>query len=336
MKNRTIPMLIAGVGGILAAIGLSRGGVAPSQDAESGPSVEIFVSVRTIDVAEPITPDKLRLEKWPVDRIPEGASSHLADFEGKFARQRFYAGEPIMSVKLIGEIADATQAIPHGYRIVSLPTGAQRGIIHPIRPGDRVDVLAYFKESDRFTEPTAKTVLTGVRVFAIEDASDHDEGVAREKTKETHSISLLIRRHDAPAWTCARELGTIHLALASPTEMDDRVDDSAASPTAEEFLAWLSNHHPVRNIHEGELLQTAATSTVPTLVSVPAPVELSVPTEPAPPVTVPTAISSLTKKPKPGFKMLKMSGGVQTEYWVAEGSQVPVIMHPSDDETMFD
>lgn len=329
-------MLIAGVGGILAAIGLSRGGQPPSQDVASVTSVEIFVSVRTIDVAETITPDKLRLEKWPIDRIPQGAGSNLADFEGKFARQRFYAGEPIMSVKLIGEIADATQAIPHGYRIVSLPTGGQRGVTNRLRHGDRVDVVAYFKESERFVEPTAKTVLTGVRVFAIEDATDREPSTADVNPKATTSISLLIHRRDAPAWTCANELGTIRLALASPTEMDDRANDSAASPAAEEFLSWLSEHKPARNIREAELLQTAATSAVPTLVSVPAPIELSTPTEPAAPIAVPTPIPSPTKKPNQGFKMLKMSGGVQTEYWVEEGSHVPVIVHGKDHERMSD
>ena len=329
MSNKTVPLLIASVGGVLAAIGLTRSIQAPSGDRANVASVEIFVSVRTIDVSEAITPDKLRLETWPVDRIPKGASGNLADFEGKFARQRFYDGEPMMPVKLIDEVADATPTIPHGYRVVAVESNTRRGVGSPIRRGDLVDVVAYFSQSDRFAEPTAKTVLAGVRVFAVDELNNSGTDLVSIDARAASSISLLIHRKDTPAWTCANELGSIRLTLASPAESDTHTDDAAPSPAAAEFLAWLSDQQPPHAVAGWELLQTAATSSVPTLVSVPPPSALAPPAEDSTPIAIPTPIAIATKEAKQGFKMLKLSGGVQTEYWIEEGTEVPVMVDQS-------
>lgn len=324
MSNKTVSIVIASVGGVVAAIALSRGVKAPSSNSASPASVEIFVSVATIDFAEAITPAKVRLEKWPADRVPKGAGSRLADFEGKFARQRFYEGEPIMSVKLMDEVADSTNAIPRGYRVVEVPSNNASADSSRLRRGDLVDVVAYFKKSDRFSEPIAKTVLTGVRIFAVDDAADHETGLVEINAPAARSISLLIHRQDAPAWTCASELGTIRLPLANPSEIAESVDDASPSHAATEFLTWLAQHQPTRKIQETGLMQTAATSSLPTLVSVPP--HVAVPTlKVDKPVTVPTPVAVVKEEAKSGFKMIKMSGGVQTEYWIQDGTKVPVI-----------
>ncbi len=279
MKNNTVAMLGASVVGVLAAIGMSRGMHSSSIDNTGVATVEIFVSVRTIDVSEPITPDKVRLEKWPIDRIPKGAGNQLSDFEGKFARQRFYQGEPIMSVKLMDDISHPAELIPPGYRVVSLPLDARRRVNDQLHRGDLVDVVAYFEQGDRFPEPTARTVLSGIRVFAIDEPNADGLGGMDDRTSTPVTISLLIHRQDTPAWTCASELGTIRLVLAGPTEINDRSDHNTASPAAESFLAWLSSQPPICAPHKPELLQTAALSSVPTLVSTPPPV-----VNPAPPI----------------------------------------------------
>ncbi len=336
MSNKTVPLLIASVGGVLAAIGLTRGTQAPATDDASVASIEIFVSVRTIDVAEAITPDKVRLEKWPIDRIPKGASGKLAGFEGKFARQRFYDGEPIMSAKLMDEVTDSAEMIPHGYRVVSLPSHTNRNATSRLRRGDLVDVVAYFTKGNRFAEPTAKTVLSSVRVFAVDGDINREDGFIDIDAKSRRSVSLLIHRKDTPAWTCASELGTIRLPLASPTEVDERGDDTTPSPAATEFLAWLSEQQPARTIGESELMQTAATSSVPTLVSVPSPIAHPTPAELSMPIAVPTPIDAATTEAAEGFKMLKLSGGVQTEYWIEAGTEFPVIVHQSNPEDSWE
>lgn len=303
MKSKTVPLLIACVCGTIAAIGLSQWMQAQSTGDQGVGTVEIFVTAKTIDIAEQITPDKVRLEQWPADRVPKGASGKLADLEGKFARQRFYEGEPIMPIKLMDDSSGSSQTIPHGFSVVSMRADPESSVATLVRPGDRVDVMAYFTKSELIPETMAKTVLKGIRVFAVDGRTERTNSEENGDAKPARSISLLVRKEDTPAWTYASELGKIRLTLGNPTDVSDgAVGDDRAG---QQFLTWLSDYQIAQ-------AQLATESKIP--VAKPTP---STP-EPLP-----------AKEKKKGFKMLKMSGGVLTEYWIEEGKQVPVILNES-------
>ncbi len=268
-------------------------------------TVEIFVTAKTIDIAEKITPDKIRLEQWPADRVPKGASGKLEDLENKFARQRFYEGEPIMPVKLMDDSNGSSQTIPMGYSVVSMRADAESSVATLVRPGDRVDVVAYFTKSELIPESMAKTVLTGVRVFAVDGRTERDNTDAEEDAKPARSISLLINKKDTPAWTYASELGKIRLTLGNPTDINDATNEDEGTDSGQQFLTWLSDYQTAQAAREDAAKRPATT------VSRQAP--------------APQPVKEKTK----GFKMLKMSNGVLTEYWIEEGKQVPVILNQS-------
>lgn len=263
--------------------------------------VEIFVTAKTIDIAEEITPDKIRLEQWPADRVPKGASGQLKDVEGKYARQRFYEGEPVMPVKLMDDSNGSSQTIPRGYSVVSMRADPESSVATLVRPGDRVDVVAYFTKSELIPETMAKTVLTGVRVFAVDGRTERE--TEDDKTKSARSISLLIHKNDTPAWTYASELGKIRLTLGNPTDVIDAINENDGNGAGQDFLQWLADHQAAQAIRQAESKQP------------------KIPVAKKEPVAV--------KEKKNGFKMLKMSGGVLTEYWIEEGKQVPVILNES-------
>ncbi|MCM2372802.1 Flp pilus assembly protein CpaB [Aporhodopirellula aestuarii] len=304
MRNKTVPLLIACVCGTIAAIGLSQWMQAQSTGESSVASVEIFVTAKTIDIAEQITADKIRLEQWPADRVPKGASGKLADLEGKYARQRFYEGEPIMPVKLMDDSNGSSQTIPLGFSVVSMRADPESSVATLVRPGDRVDVVAYFTKSELIPETMAKTVLTGVRVFAVDGRTERENNDEEKEAKPARSISLLINKKDTPAWTYASELGKIRLTLGNPTDITDTANGEG-SGAGQEFLTWLSDYQAAQaaRLEEGK--------------------------RPAPKPAARTPVSAPVKEKKKGFKMLKMSGGVLTEYWIEEGKQVPVILNES-------
>ncbi|TWU03566.1 Flp pilus assembly protein CpaB [Neorhodopirellula pilleata] len=301
MKNKSVPLLMAIVCGTIAAIGLSQWMQAQSSTEAGVATVEIFVTAKTIDIAEEITPDKIRLEQWPADRVPKGTSGQLKDIEGKFARQRFYEGEPIMPVKLMDDSNGSSQTIPRGYSVVSMRADPESSVATLVRPGDRVDVVAYFTKSELIPETMAKTVLTGVRVFAVDGRTDRE--TEEDKTKAARSISLLIHKNDTPAWTYASELGKIRLTLGNPTDIIDAVSENDGNGAGQEFLQWLADHQAAQAIRQAE-----SKTPITTVVK-----------------QEPVAV----KEKKNGFKMLKLSGGVLTEYWIEEGKQVPVILNES-------
>ncbi|SMP54028.1 pilus assembly protein CpaB [Neorhodopirellula lusitana] len=313
MKNKSVPLLMAIVCGTIAAIGLSQWMQAQSTSDGSVATVEIFVTAKTIDIAEEITPDKIRLEQWPADRVPKGASGNLADLEGKYARQRFYEGEPIMPVKLMDDSNGSSQTIPRGYSVVSMRADPESSVATLVRPGDRVDVMAYFTKSELIPETMAKTVLTGVRVFAVDGRTERE--TEETETKTARSISLLVHKNDTPAWTYASELGKIRLTLGNPTDVVDALQETDGNGAGQQFLQWLADHQSAQAARQAESKLPKTT----TVKHTPKP----------------------AKQKKNGFKMLKMSGGVLTEYWIEEGKQVPVILnesgkggvHESDEET---
>lgn len=295
MRNKSIFLLLACVCGTIAAVGASQWMQAQNPGETKIRMKEIFVTTKTIDVAEEITADKIRLEEWPADRIPEGSTSVLEDVEGKFARQRFYAGEPVMPVKLMNDANGTSQTIPRGYSVVSMRADPENAVANLVRPGDRVDVMAYFTKSDMIPETMAKTVLRGIRVFAVDGRTQR--GDPDEAMKIAKTISLLIHNSDTEAWTYASELGKIRLTLGNPGEFEVMAEGEG-NDAARQFLSWLADHQRA----QAERLLVK---------KVKAPER-----EPVEPSADKAA----------GFKMLKMSNGKLTEYeWVA-GQLVPVVV----------
>lgn len=259
-------------------------------------TVEIFVTSRSIDVAEQITAEKIKLEQWPADRIPEGSTSNLKDLEGKYAKQRFYAGEPVMPVKLMNDSNSNSSAIPRGYSVVSMRADADGSAMNLVSPGDRVDVMAYFTKSDLVPETTAKTVLRGIRVFAIDGKTDREE--LSKDSKPAKNISLLIHKNDAPVWTYATELGKVRLQLCNPGEYTSASDGDEANPAGQDFLSWLADNQAARDARKDN--------------------ENSI---------------STIEQPKPresGFRMLKMSGDKMIEFEFVPGQQVPKVISETE------
>ena len=259
------------------------------------PTIEIFVAAKAIEVGEEVTPEKIRLEQWPADRIPEGSVGDLALLEGKYAKQKFYAGEPVMPVKLMD---NNTATIPKGFSVVSLKADAENSISNLIQPGDRVNVVAYFTKSEIIPRTMTQTVLKGVRIFAVDGVTDRKEG--DERPKMVRTIQLLVHSGDVDAWTYANELGKIRLSLGNPGDYDDAVEQDGPSSAGQEFLKWLADH---------QAAQEAA--------------RLALDEEEDEPQPMP--VTTVTKKKK-GFKMIKMVEGRMVEYFIAE-NELPVILN---------
>ncbi|GAA5506812.1 Flp pilus assembly protein CpaB [Novipirellula caenicola] len=303
MRNKSLILLLACVCGTIAAVGISQWMQARGTTSEAAPTVDIFVAAKAIDLGEQITGDKIRLEPWPADRIPEGSVGDLGLLDGKFARQKFYAGEPVMPVKLMDT---NTATAPKGYSVVAMRADAENSISNLVQPGDRVNVMAFFTKSELIPRTMTKTVLTGVRVFAIDGNTERLEGDAKPTTART--IQLSIRSDDVDAWTYANELGKIRLSLGNPGDYEEPATEEGPSPAASSFLKWLADYQTAQDRRREEMRQPVAT---PVAASAAA--------------AAPTAVAAEPKKRKEGFKMLKMVEGRMIEYWIAP-NEVPVVL----------
>lgn len=229
MRSKSLYLLVACICGSIAAVFASQW-LNAQAGASKGSTLEIFVASVDINVGDAITPERIKLEQWPVDKVPQGASGDLETLEDKYAKQRFYAGEPIMPVKLMDE---NWEAVPKGFQTVGL-SAAGINIARVIQPGDRVDVTAYFTKGDLIPRNIVKQVLMGVRVYSLDGDTERRAGEDRPKT--VRSIELMIHKNDMEAWTWANELGKIRLSLGSDADYSTA---DGSNEAGKDFLTWL-------------------------------------------------------------------------------------------------
>ncbi len=255
----------------------------------AGPTVEIFVTKTTIDPNEEITAEKISLESWPSNRVPEGSTNNFEDLEGMYAIQKLFPGEPVMPAKLIDDAADSGR-IPPDFEEVPMKADVGGAGAAYLQPGDRVNVTAYFSKSNLVPETTAKTILNSVRVYRVDGRTRRIAEDSDEELKPAKSIGLLVHRDDVEAWTYASELGKLRITKCNPLDFQPGVADGPSS-ASKEFLTWLrSGMEPaIENTAEQTVLRTPAAPKRNT------------------------------------FKTVKVSNGVMTEYTWTEGVSTPEI-----------
>ncbi len=226
MQSKSLILLVVAlVCGVVASIGITRvmahrSAPPPAQELETQP---VFVIKSDIPLGTVLDAENLKLEQWPKGKVPEGALGMLEDIEGRRARTKLYADEPVLEVKLLSQGESAGGAaiqIPLGYRSVPVKIDEVSGGAAMILPGDRVDVLVYAKEGREIRTTMTKTILQDIKVFAVDSTwtleSDESGKPIRGKT-----ISLLLTPTQTERVMLAAELGKIRLALRSPNDREE-------------------------------------------------------------------------------------------------------------------
>ncbi|MBN1908245.1 MAG: Flp pilus assembly protein CpaB [Pirellulales bacterium] len=224
MKSAVLLLLALGCG-LVAAIGVTQV-VSKEPAAPAGPQDEdrIFVALKDIAQGDLITPQMVRLEPWPADRVPEGSFHKIEDIEGCRARVQILQGEALREKKLLGKNATAstpTDHIPKGLRVVGVRVDMVSGG-GLIRPGDRVDVLVHFKRDlkNDIPENRTKTILHDIKVFAVGDTYKLDPTLDEEDSLHAKTVSLLVTPHQAEDVMAAAQVGKIQLVMRAPGDSD--------------------------------------------------------------------------------------------------------------------
>ncbi len=247
MRGKPLALLVLSLGcGLVASIGVTQ--VISKRHTEApAPSIEtqsIFVALDDISLGEPLTAGVLKLEPWPEGKIPEGTFTRIEDLEGRRARTRFFAGEPIIERKLLkqGETSGGiSPLIPKGLRVVSVKVDRVSGGGGLILPGDRVDVVVYLTQAltRGIPETSTRTVLQDIKVFAVNDQFHLDSDVSDKRSiTNAQTVSLLVTPAHAQKVMLAGEMGQIRLVLRSP-EDDEQTNLTVA--TAQDILGGSSS-----------------------------------------------------------------------------------------------
>ena len=200
-------------------------------------TVEVLIAKTDIGMGTAVSAQDLQWQAWPAattgatfitknDR--PGAIEELA---GAITRAPFTAGEPIREGKLIKANGAGYMAaiLPSGMRAVSTEISPETGAGGFILPNDRVDVILSKRPNNDSKQgsknPVSETILTNVRVLAIDQAVEEKNG-QRVVVGKTATLELAPRQAETLAQS--RQLGTLSLALRSLLDASKtvEVDDS--------------------------------------------------------------------------------------------------------------
>src|SRR5262245_10668249 len=125
MRAKSFILLILALGcGLVASIGINQVLANRGQTVvKVGETVPICVALADVEMFDPVSPQAIKIEQWPKDKVPTGSIAKIEDAEGRRAKTKLFAGEPLLDTKLLpkGETgAGASQLVPKGYRTVGV------------------------------------------------------------------------------------------------------------------------------------------------------------------------------------------------------------------------
>lgn len=200
-------------------------------------------------------------QDWPADAVNEHFITREAEPDAieklspSIARLAMYAGEPLRRSKLVGEGQSFMSSIlPAGSRAVATQIAADTSAGGFILPNDYVDVIMTRRSeaADAGGGFVTETILTNIKVLAIDQAIQEDEEGRRVKVGETATLELTPQQ--AEIITVAQQMADrLTLALRS-------VADAQEPPRqdADYLVNGTGRRGTVRLIKSGEVSEVGA------------------------------------------------------------------------------
>jgi pilus assembly protein CpaB len=199
------------------------------------PTVDVLIAKGDIGMGTAVAGADLTWQAWPAATTGDSyitkkdRPNALEELNGAITRAPFTAGEPIREAKLIkanGAAGFMAAILPSGMRAVSTEISPETGAGGFILPNDRVDViLSRRKDNDSknaASAPTSETILTNVRVLAIDQTVEEKNG---QRVVVGKTATLEISPRQAETLTQAKQNGTLSLALRSLLDASKKVVD---------------------------------------------------------------------------------------------------------------
>ena len=170
----------------------------------------------------------LKLLHMPAEFVPPGSFTSIEEVVDRVTVQPIVAGEILMRERFSEYENGSTLAalVSEKMRAVTVRVDDVIGVAGFLLPGNRVDVLAARRETDR--RATAETILRDVKVLAV------DQTAATEKNEPVivRAVTLEVNPAQAEVLVKAKEEGSIQLTLRNPLD-DELFVEAPALPVPE-------------------------------------------------------------------------------------------------------
>jgi pilus assembly protein CpaB len=220
--------LVAASAAALLARGIMGGGT-PKVEAKIAPPPiamsEVLVASSNIQPGLALTTDMVKWQSWPQSSVDPSFITHagapnLAEaLKNTVVRVPLYAGQPISSTSIVHGDATGFMAaqLQPGMRALSITISVDSGAGGFILPNDRVDLMLTTKSNDNPPHVKVKTILSNVRVLAVDQTFTEDKNT---KAVVGKTATLELTPSQAELVAAAQNSGTISLSLRGLGDSD--------------------------------------------------------------------------------------------------------------------
>jgi pilus assembly protein CpaB len=222
-QQRTLIVLAVAV----VAAGIAAYGVysaiqrMPVREVEVG-SVPVVVAAEQIPVGTRLTPEQLRVARWPARNPVPGAFADPKEVVDRGVIATLAENEPVTVYKVAGPESGAglPPIIPEGMRAVSIRVNEIVGVAGFVVPGTRVDVLLSVGNSGTGNggEPMARAVISNVLVLTA--GTRFDQQNKNGEAQRVGVVTLAVLPEDAERVALAANQGELSLALRNPADAE--------------------------------------------------------------------------------------------------------------------
>lgn len=215
-----------------------RAVTAPAQVAKTVEK-RVLVAKSALPAGRIIRPGDLTWQVWPQEGIArgyhvEGGKVTIKDFVGAVVRRGIESHTPITEATVVrpGDRGFLAAVLTPGRRAIAVPVNPSSVIAGLVYPGDRVDLILSYKyqvrhlgpkgKSEREMRHASETVLSNVRVLALDQNTDDQNG----KKGIPKTATLEVTPKQAEAVALATELGHLSLSLRSLARENGSLDES--------------------------------------------------------------------------------------------------------------
>lgn len=258
MRNITlvlVALLVAGGTALMARSFLiaQRQTATPAAAIETVKTPATMVLVAKTDLKPGAFVQVVNLEwvAWPQEGVVPGyvvkGTKQMEDFIGSVARMTITRGEPITETRLVkpGDRGFLAAVLQPGNRAMTVPITATSGNAGFVFPGDRVDLILTAKyaqqnekkegEKSEQMREFASTILSGVRVLAIDQKTENPKG----ETTVGKTATLEVTPKQAEMVALALTVGQLNLSLRALAQ-DVAAGTGSDTPDSGESVAFAS------------------------------------------------------------------------------------------------
>ncbi len=232
-----LALVIAGITAFMVRSMLSSGKKTAESAAPTATTIEVAVAQTDLPAGYILKAGDLRWQQWPDEKVAKeyvvkGKNGTLESFQTSIIRRGFSAGEPVTWGRVIkqGDHGYMAAMLTPGLRAVSVKVNALTGVSGFVFPGDRVDLILSHEinrksdTGDNTTKNVTETVLTNIRVLAIDQKTEDQEG----KPKVSKTVTLEVTPKQAEEVALAENIGRLSLSLRSLARTDAELHEMAA------------------------------------------------------------------------------------------------------------